>query len=349
MIPLLLKIPQELLDAILCDADDQDTLKACSLVSSRLRWASQHILLRSLTLRSSLCAPNYDAVVALLGESQHIQEYVTNLTIQFPSPYSTRTGNLRQVLAKLSNVRRCMITGANLREARWSCLTPKISSILVQFISRQKLKTLSFSSIQEIPSAVLLSLITSVSTLSFSFVCTGTITHAPPAVASDNSFPSAFLLQASPLHHLVLHSGSDYISKLLCHSGYAPLTMNIRHLSIVYHQDMSLIKLMARKLTQLRIDCTHANRAEPSYILLLSLLPSLCSLEITLLFRDHAAPWFIDTISDVLTSTRRWTTIEEKIITYSPTKFYHPPDLIYESVLSAIQTKILAHLMLSRV
>ncbi|KAJ7696381.1 hypothetical protein B0H14DRAFT_3040665 [Mycena olivaceomarginata] len=86
-------LPPELLDAIICEIDDTQTLKACSLVATTLCSSSQRILLDSLTVD----VYNDTAICKLLTESPHVSEYIRA---------SVKT------LAPLQNVRRCFLDGS---------------------------------------------------------------------------------------------------------------------------------------------------------------------------------------------------------------------------------------------
>jgi hypothetical protein len=63
-----LLFPQELLDAVVAELEDVESLKSCSLAGSPLRSPSQRKLMRSLTLTAStspsdqLTRPHYAAV-----------------------------------------------------------------------------------------------------------------------------------------------------------------------------------------------------------------------------------------------------------------------------------------------
>ncbi|KAF7360300.1 hypothetical protein MVEN_00759500 [Mycena venus] len=136
-------IPPELLDAIVCEIDDVQTLKSCSLVASTLRYSSQRILLSSLTIGKK----KYAHACKLLTESLHIAGYVTRLTIKLGSLRnvlaSADVETFVQILDKLQNVRRCTVDGmwykstfSNFSERS------RIPPFLLDFFLRQPLQEL---------------------------------------------------------------------------------------------------------------------------------------------------------------------------------------------------------------
>ncbi|KAJ7266863.1 hypothetical protein B0H12DRAFT_1229995 [Mycena haematopus] len=137
--------PPELIDAIICEIDDVESLKACSVVASSLRSRSQRILFSALTVK----AENYAAVFKLLTESPHIADYITNLIIMTLQHAVTCSDIFCQILAKLQNVRRCTLDGVRGRIrmhcARGRRIVPPllIPPPVFDFLVRQPLRELS--------------------------------------------------------------------------------------------------------------------------------------------------------------------------------------------------------------
>ncbi|KAJ6571407.1 hypothetical protein B0H19DRAFT_1064502 [Mycena capillaripes] len=130
-------------------------------------------------------------------------------------------------------------------------------------------------------------------------------------------------------------------------------------------QDINLIWATARALRYLRLDCRYAIIfSENSYTNSRSLaldfthlvphwhfppLPSLHSLKVFLHFSDRNAPWFFDTISDILASDSqsRSPSIKELIVTYSSiaangAAMERPQSLVSWS-LNALGNSVLTH------
>ncbi|KAJ7610908.1 hypothetical protein FB45DRAFT_1037795 [Roridomyces roridus] len=146
-------IPQELIDAIICELSIV-ALKSCSLVASNFRVPSQRNLFhfaRRLPKRD-----NYDAIHALMETSPHIASYIGHLEIHFPQhKHGVRLETLRQILAhlELRNVRQCDLVSSYLSQ---DFILRIVSPALVDFISRQPLRKLGFIDTSDIPAALFL-------------------------------------------------------------------------------------------------------------------------------------------------------------------------------------------------
>ncbi|KAJ7351354.1 hypothetical protein DFH08DRAFT_992745 [Mycena albidolilacea] len=108
-------IPQELVNSILDEVRDRESLNSCSLVGSMFRAPSQHIILQSITLSGWLKdtseSENYGAPHTLLEESPHVASYITALELRLNLPV-VDPNNLEWVLRR---------TTAVARTARSSC------------------------------------------------------------------------------------------------------------------------------------------------------------------------------------------------------------------------------------
>ncbi|KAJ6495352.1 hypothetical protein C8R45DRAFT_167963 [Mycena sanguinolenta] len=159
-------IPPELIDAIICEVDDVDSLKACSLVASCWRSQSQRILYSTLTVRVDNCA----ALYKLFTESPHIADYVTSLIMRtvYANLPSSNIEKFRRILTKLRNVRWCTLDGS------WGCyFMPAdpgppfdIPPPVLDFLVLQPLRGLSLSCVR-IPTSVLWYFLTTVPDLAF--------------------------------------------------------------------------------------------------------------------------------------------------------------------------------------
>ncbi|KAJ7031697.1 hypothetical protein C8F04DRAFT_1262565 [Mycena alexandri] len=102
-------LPQELVDAIVSEVADPNSLKACALASLSFRGPSQRALHSSLTLHGH----QDSAVREFLTTSPHITLYVTKLKMKLPPPHApfSEFDSLEWILSKLTRVNRCVITG----------------------------------------------------------------------------------------------------------------------------------------------------------------------------------------------------------------------------------------------
>ncbi|KAJ6597803.1 hypothetical protein DFH09DRAFT_1356906 [Mycena vulgaris] len=305
-------IPQELIDAIVCQLDDNESLKACTVVSSGFRGASQRILLSSLTLNG-----HQDSTVCTrLAESPHVVAYIKRLKIKLPSARydPSEIQSLHRVLAQLTAVRECIIQGVS-SDARWGDLTPPLSEALLDFIARQGLHSLRLCTIKDIPRAVVHRLITSAPMLCFFQ------TYLEPAVDLAAVPPNSFSIQT-----LLLDPQSTSFAVLLSRPQFSVHTAHLLRLSVVFGDSMSMnmICATARTLQYLRVDCTHLT--SPYIPIVFPALRSLRSLELVLHFSDATAPWFIDIISRIVASDAECqpAKVNQLIVSFSPASDIRP-------------------------
>ncbi|KAJ7144554.1 hypothetical protein C8R44DRAFT_865463 [Mycena epipterygia] len=326
-------LPQELIDGVIQEVDDNGSLKACALVSSTFCGPAQRILLRSLTLKTgSENSPNYGAVARLLTESPHIAAYVTQLYIQFPGVVTTlvELEILYEVFAKLRHVRRCVIDGTRL-SARWDDFCPAFTSAVVDSFTGQPLRSLRICSINDIPSDVFLHLITSAATIScfsVSIYISAGLDVLSPALPGD--IPS--------LDHLILDGASKNITEVLSKPQFSPHTANLRRLSMSSQNGVALISMAANTLEHITIDFSVCPTSLP-----FPPLPTTHSVNIAVDARESTEPWFLSTISGLLSScaTSNPPTLEEIIITHFPVAFYPLHD-VHVVFLTALETLFLS-------
>ncbi|KAJ6535561.1 hypothetical protein B0H19DRAFT_1271303 [Mycena capillaripes] len=126
-------IPLELIEAIVHEVDDAATLKACSMASSSFCGLSQCRLLRSLKLTAprARSTNGYSKLAALFLESPHVPRYVTKLEltvgISLQDPHKIKP--LQEVLANLTNVRRCTIAGES-TGLEWDALALAVPAVM---------------------------------------------------------------------------------------------------------------------------------------------------------------------------------------------------------------------------
>ncbi|KAJ7702758.1 hypothetical protein B0H17DRAFT_1194634 [Mycena rosella] len=174
----MIRIPQELVDAIVDGVAEARSMKSCALVASKFRNPSQRILLRSLTIKCGYKEQersNYGALSSLLSESPHIAQHVKRLTLKLPAGQKDLQDVeiLQRVLARMTRVKHCSINGTYIRDTRWSTLSASLASAVLDFITRQGLHSLAVACLEDLPNAVLLRLMTFVPRISLSYVLRG--------------------------------------------------------------------------------------------------------------------------------------------------------------------------------
>ncbi|KAJ7819740.1 hypothetical protein B0H13DRAFT_2452622 [Mycena leptocephala] len=316
-------IPQEIIDSILGEVDDVGSLKSCALVAPEFCQPSQRILLRSLTVESGYKdsdPSNYTAVFRLLSESPHIAVYIRELTIQLPVGHTALQDieTLRWILAKMTEVQHCTLTVKYIQDTRWSSLHPTLSSSILDFITKQRLRSITLACLQDITLPVLRRLITSTSRLHCAFL--GGDPQGKRLQDVERPCPPS-------LDCLILDSDSRYVTDLLARPESEARTRKLNRLAVTYANSMVFIRRAAATLQHIRLNCAGVD-IQSEIIPFEVPLPALRFIEIALNFWNRDEPWLIDLISRILTSNST-ATIEEVIVTYGI--YQSPPVDISES------------------
>ncbi|KAJ7088331.1 hypothetical protein C8R44DRAFT_819436 [Mycena epipterygia] len=333
-------IPQEIVDSILGEVEDVESLKSCALVASNFCQPSQRILLRSLTVESGYKdqhPSNYTAVFSLLSKSPHIAVYIKELTIRLPAGHTAlqEIETLRWILAQMTKVQHCTLTVQYILDTRWSSLHPTISSVVLDFITKQRLRSMIIACLQEIPLPVLLRLITSTPRLKFAFL--GGDSQRKRLQAVERPCPPS-------IDCLILDSDSKYVTDLLARPESEARTRNLNRLALPYEKSMVFICRAAFTLKHIRLDCTRLYTESEIVPFEFPPLPFLRSVEIALHFWNRDEPWLIDIISRILASNST-ATIEEFLVTYG---ICHPPhvdisELGFQTFLTKMEDLLFRH------
>ncbi|KAJ6495334.1 hypothetical protein C8R45DRAFT_167709 [Mycena sanguinolenta] len=242
-------LPPELIDTALWELDDLESLKACSLVSSSLRFISQRILFYTLTVTVENCG----AIFQRLTESPHLADHVRSLVIRtlhaaMPSQDVAKFG---QILDKLQNVRRCMLDGLWGRfpvlGAPEQPLFPPLAipQPLMDFLLRQRLQEISLICIR-IPTAILWHSLTTVPNLYF---------HESVVIQNGPAAPT--IVETPVLRSLILNSDKD-IGQYIVRPQNMQCLADLRHLSFCSPGDgwaRKLIEAASRTLEHIHFDC----------------------------------------------------------------------------------------------
>ncbi|KAJ7129891.1 hypothetical protein C8R43DRAFT_674164 [Mycena crocata] len=311
-------LPQELIEAILLEVNEAETLKACALAASSFRETCQRTLLHSLTLGDGDGARTCSAVCTRLSESPHTAGYITTLVLNFGGqkrPCSD-VHDLQKVLGKLANVRRCTLKGGY---CPWASMDPVLPA-LVDFLQRQDLDELHLLSFTALPRSMLAMLLSAASTLIFEYLHVSMdddACEAPPEVAR-NTPPK--------INHLLL-SHSDSVCELLALPEFASFVANLRTLRLNPHREHSgrIICAAARTLQHMSFNLTNSNGCT------LSALPrglaALRSVELRVQLRGRPSEYtkqLISSLAALLLSVPK--RLEEIIVTCTTSpRFYDPP------------------------
>ncbi|KAF7365066.1 hypothetical protein MVEN_00377800 [Mycena venus] len=284
-------IPQELVDAIVGKVADIPSLKACALAGSMFRETSQRTLLQSLRLTTSWKDPDWSATCSLLEESPHIASYITHLTIEvLDDTPSNNIKCLEQILAKLVNVRKCVIDElTGVFDAGYH--TPTFPSALLDFLTREPLRELHVVYIDQVSANVVLRMLTTAPIVSFFDVTVPEdLGHDPvPDMPQHPPKVQDLILNENESTHLLLSQPQS--------KSYTQLLL--RRLSFDTRHDPSsrLICAIADTLQYIRFNIYRLEEAIPTPI---PLLPMLTVVEFLLGFNILATPSFSDLILDVV-------------------------------------------------
>ncbi|KAJ7478946.1 hypothetical protein FB451DRAFT_1556724 [Mycena latifolia] len=328
-------LPQELVEAVVAELDDVESLKACSLAGSQFRHGSQRILLRSLTVKTPLesVTPNYDAACTFLSEAPHVAGYITHLRIQLPVrvPTSADVEKLQQVLDRLANVRYCIIVGTTrrLRGSSLGALSPAGTSAVLDFFSRQRLRGLYLRFISEIPMAAFWQLVTAAPMLS---LCLVSIQDG------KGNMPGPFS-PAVPLDTLVLDNAAQNVCAQLVHPKFRSCIVSLRRLSIPIHCEYKedIMLAAANTLQHLHFCCKEYST---DFDVQLPQLPKLHFIEFAGIYHSGVPQW-INILSRFLVSTSS-PALGEITLTLFPIRSASPHAVV-ASLLSPLDLAIMAH------
>ncbi|KAJ7239798.1 hypothetical protein B0H12DRAFT_1237516 [Mycena haematopus] len=301
-------IPPELIRLIVFEVDDIPSLKACSLAGPIFREPSQRILLRSFRLSQS---SNFVGICTLLENSPHVAAYITRLELNLSSTHALVFDfeNLQRIFSHLMNVRSCTIYW--LKAFQTGDHNSAFPSALLNFLAQQPLRELYLKFCFDIPLAVIARLLTTAPVLSF-------------------------------IHNLVLKYSSE-IYELLVRSQFKPYTRALRSFSMFakFDPNSRLVYETADTLEYIAFDL---ERLEAPGTILVPSLPRLRSVEFSLPFRSHAAPWFLRFVVALLDASHQLVDVK---LSFSPLSIENeddsPPHIIDTKLMSALDDASASH------
>ncbi|KAJ7495782.1 hypothetical protein B0H11DRAFT_2389379 [Mycena galericulata] len=108
-IPVTTVLPQELVEAILTEKADAESLKSCALVASNFREPSQRVLFHSLTVDTY---QKMSMTSTFLTESPYIGKYIRRFAIRLTQKQSLPLETIALILTQLQKVQHLTIAGS---------------------------------------------------------------------------------------------------------------------------------------------------------------------------------------------------------------------------------------------
>ncbi|KAF7316084.1 hypothetical protein MIND_00126500 [Mycena indigotica] len=206
------ELPQELLDAILDQIHDRNTLRACCLSASCLRLRSQQRLFRSMRIPRARRPHRQHKrqqrriIASIFAESPHLAQYVRDLTVEL-AVEEAESAELNVILSAVRNLRGLAVNG---QYTDWSNIAAGTTGRIVECLKLPSLQQVRWQLLICVPVAVV-QLLLAVPIVSLDIVhmlCDTDIQpHMTPLHLRDLSFMrdggtiSRFLLQYQ--HYLV--------------------------------------------------------------------------------------------------------------------------------------------------
>ncbi|KAJ6457835.1 hypothetical protein C8R47DRAFT_168307 [Mycena vitilis] len=155
-------LPQELINAIVDEVDDENDLPSCSLAARAFVDPSQRRMFRGLSLRWDLGWDSLDRALAFLRHSPHLAPHFREVTLDVPMDAKNQ-GTLEAILRMLGNIEHLVIEG---RGVIWQQLSPALALAIHNLSIIPSLQRLHVFRIGDIPSSLVLQAASSVRVLS---------------------------------------------------------------------------------------------------------------------------------------------------------------------------------------
>ncbi|KAJ7189284.1 hypothetical protein C8R46DRAFT_1057014, partial [Mycena filopes] len=324
-----MSLPQELLNAIVEQLDDDHSLTLCALSTSALREPSQRALFRTLVLGQDSRAdramsPPFGVVLARIRASPHLATYARRLDFTLPHRNTPprQLEAIPEILEKLANVHCCTIFGEGRTHLQgWPLLNP-VGLLLVEFIAQRDLTEFHVASAGTISPFVLdvfLNAAPVVTIIDCDVDATLPRAPSPPSRLMAKSL--ALISESSPILDLVM--SAEYLSRLDVQKLWVEPDNVYRHFSLV-----------AGNLRHFRFTCDEGYEPANGRIFPHVALPLLESAEIDFNFDDHPVV-LLDFISNVLALAP---TVSELCITFP----MWPSTSLPSATLTAVQDLLAA-------
>ncbi|KAJ7871182.1 hypothetical protein B0H14DRAFT_3439643 [Mycena olivaceomarginata] len=244
-------LPQELLELIFT-ALDQESLRACALVSSSLVAPSQRSIFRSLAIR----IPDGDLpkAQALLSSAPHVTGYVRELKIELEGreALSSRNGVLASILPSFPHIECLGIKGRLGLSVEWNDMTLPLQSVIEDSMTSTNLRSLDLEEVLDMPSSFIVLALSSLRRLGL---------HSITVKPSESHVPYPPALQTEEItlrtHYINVKSIVDLILPDIPRPGYLDkirrLVLGMHH--EIHPESLRLIAATASTLRHLELRC----------------------------------------------------------------------------------------------
>ncbi|KAJ7068841.1 hypothetical protein C8F01DRAFT_624437 [Mycena amicta] len=295
-------LPFELIELIVDQLPDNDSLRSCCLTASILRLPCQKRLLRSLRLSYRAGFPGwrtYTEVAAVFDASPPLAGYVTSVFILFAgarNEWDHHKAAAESVLRRLTHVRTAEIRGAGISPRFDKGLIVEVlDSVLDILRTHGTMSQLGFHRVHGIPLDVMRRVFTSAPSLTFRDA-TSVEDSSSPSLLSVGSLPGRGLFET-------LQVGvCPTVTALLLRPEFAPYTNSLRNLSFYAEKqsegsNFALCFLATQTLQCIELIFPYKTLAHDPASMLPSHLPSLRRLLLTLhnnrFFPTWKPPYFL--------------------------------------------------------
>ncbi|KAJ7359682.1 hypothetical protein DFH08DRAFT_415014 [Mycena albidolilacea] len=265
-------LPQELLDAIIDQVRDKETLKACALVATSFLPASQRILFRKVRLGE------FRRPRAALAEFPHLVSYIRDLTICTRGTVSEYLA-VAVILRSVQSIESLAVFGGP-GFRLWGRLRDEASSALLDCLSRPSLRRFELSHVAGVPAALILAA-TAIPIAEFKSV------NVDVSMARLGEDISEQLHASAPvprLRHLILGDIGPTICDFLLHPRKPSYTQQIERLEI------NIDKRSANYAERIMAACAATLKyfaVDAADLIRLPLMPSVLEVEIKLSVGAH--------------------------------------------------------------
>ncbi|KAJ7045227.1 hypothetical protein C8F04DRAFT_1068144 [Mycena alexandri] len=315
-------LPQELVEAIICEVDDVPTLKASCLAGSTFREESQRNLFQSFELNCQN-RRRLDGLRTLLSESPHIGSYVVHLTLGHLSDLDTPDVDIFLHMistSELKNVRRCHVTEVTSEFLGWSAV--------LDFLSHQPLHEMRVTS-ANLPADIFFRLLATAPVISFR-----NISFTQPIDYQ--------MLEQQPhvskVQDLALEKNTKLIVEILLRPQLRDYTERLVRLTVICAQntDGTLISATAGTLQHIGFDIRSPFDLPETF--LIPPLPALRSVEFFLYFS------WLDTHSDLILTVLDCSPLLANLtVSHTGAAMHDDKLLIDAGLLNRLDTALVAH------
>ncbi|KAJ6474956.1 hypothetical protein C8R45DRAFT_1103083 [Mycena sanguinolenta] len=215
-------LPQELIESIVEQVPDDETLLACALTAPAFVNASQRRIFSSMSLRNINVAA-YERVADILPQSPHLSQYVRYLAL-YINNIPTDWDALQLILSTTTPVKRLVIQAALLRGRVRLSLNPS----LIGFLSSKTLVCVALGKLTNVASSIVATLLET---------CEEICSFEMNIVLDEDAHAESPLPTSRPIRHLDLVDWNNTILPFLTLPRQLRSVSSLTQLSIVWDED----------------------------------------------------------------------------------------------------------------